>query len=43
MTASLGATTVLPEDTVDELLARVGCSMEKSVAAGGNLITIIGE
>ncbi|MFZ0978605.1 MAG: diguanylate cyclase [Candidatus Acidiferrales bacterium] len=43
VTASLGATTVLPEDTVDELLARVGRSMEKSVAAGGNLTTIIGE
>jgi diguanylate cyclase (GGDEF)-like protein/PAS domain S-box-containing protein len=43
VTASLGATTVMPEDTADELLARVGRSMEKSVARGGNLITVGGE
>jgi PAS domain S-box-containing protein/diguanylate cyclase (GGDEF)-like protein len=43
VTASLGATTVLPEDTVEELLARVDRSMEKSVAAGGDLITVVRE
>jgi len=41
VTASLGATTVLPEDTVENLLARVDRSMRESVAAGGDLITIV--
>ena len=39
-TASLGAATVLPEDDVEGLLARVERSIEKSVAGGGNLITV---
>ncbi|HEX4076140.1 MAG TPA: diguanylate cyclase [Candidatus Acidoferrales bacterium] len=43
VTASLGATTVLPEDEVESLLARVARSMEASVGAGGNLITVVGE
>jgi two-component system, cell cycle response regulator len=40
VTTSLGAATVLPEDSVEKLLARVARSMEKSIAAGGNLITV---
>jgi len=42
-TASLGAATVLPEDDIESLLARVDRSVEKSIAAGGNLITVVGE
>lgn len=41
LTVSLGATTVLPEDTVEDLLARADRSVEKSVAGGGNLITVL--
>ena len=43
VTASLGATTVLPDDTVEDILARVDRSTEKSVAGGGNLITVVTE
>ena len=43
VTASLGATTVLADDTVESLLARVDRSMQESVAAGGDLITIVRE
>jgi PAS domain S-box-containing protein/diguanylate cyclase (GGDEF)-like protein len=43
VTASLGATTVVPEDTVDTLLARADSSVEKSIAGGGNLITVVRE
>ena len=42
-TASLGAATVMPEDSVESLLARVDRSVDKSVAGGGNLITVLGE
>ncbi|HTZ72731.1 MAG TPA: GGDEF domain-containing protein [Candidatus Aquilonibacter sp.] len=40
VTASLGATTVRTEDTVEDILARVDRSLLKSVAAGGNLISV---
>jgi PAS domain S-box-containing protein/diguanylate cyclase (GGDEF)-like protein len=40
VSASLGATTVLADDDVESLLARVARSMEQSVAGGGNLITV---
>lgn len=43
VTASLGATTVLPEDTIEALLARVDCAIERSVASGGDLITVVRE
>lgn len=43
VTASLGATTVLRDDSIDTLLARVDASSDKSIAAGGNAITILGE
>jgi two-component system, cell cycle response regulator len=42
VTASLGATTVRSEDTVETLLARADRSTDKSVAAGGDLITVVG-
>lgn len=41
LTASLGAATVLPDDNAYELLGRMDRSMEKSVAAGGNRITVL--
>jgi PAS domain S-box-containing protein/diguanylate cyclase (GGDEF)-like protein len=40
VSASLGGATVQAEDDVESLLARVARSMEKSVAGGGNLITV---
>lgn len=43
VTASLGAATVQPDDDVDKILARVERSIEKSVAAGGDLITVVGN
>lgn len=40
VTASIGAATVQLTDDTESLLARVARSMEKSIAAGGNLVSV---
>jgi len=43
MTASLGATTVLREDTLEAILARADLSVQRSLKDGGNRITFLYE